>query len=180
VLATQSRAASSHVDFRLVCAAAEDVYAKPTLIHARLADFLVHLHAESLVGLTKSISIRTIRAKQAEATVVSVAATAKSNQGVTLPLRRASKLEAGAAPSSIPSSASSSTPPPRHSHASSPSALQSTSSPSASSLSAQLESVRKWAHDAREQVRLRCFEVMKATCDSHDQLAHMLYAGHGA
>jgi hypothetical protein len=144
ILEAQSRAASSHVDFRLVCTAAEEVYAKPTQLHARLTELDVHFHAETLVGFIKAASLRAIRAKQAEATdqATSKQCPAESAQAV--------RQNSGAA---TPSGVASTMSPPK-----------APSTPVTSSLSVQLADMQSWARGAAAQVSGHAEKRFRVVC----------------
>ena len=146
VLAAQARAANQHVDVRRLCAAAEEVYAKPTQLHLSLAEFSLHVHAESLVGVLKSISLHALRKKELETTQTANAAVGASTAAEML--RRPAPV-AAAAPPAVSSARATS-------QASGAAVASPSSSSTSNSLGSQAEGVRVWARDTGTQASDAC------------------------
>lgn len=79
--AAQQRMVQSSFSLRQLFDAAEALYTKPVRLHITVHDFLLRMHAETAIGLSKSIALRGIKAKQSAATAA--ASTGAPVQGPT-------------------------------------------------------------------------------------------------
>ena len=146
-LGAQQRMLAAAFSIKDLFNAAENLYKKPVRLHVAVHELLVRVHAETAVGLAKSVAVRELRAKQAQTQSL-----AGGGVGAAADRRAAAASKAAAAVTAAAGGSSAAAVAGGAAGGSGGGSGAGGVSPA--SLVAQIEAMHEWARDAHGKARL--------------------------